>query len=83
MHTLRFGRKLSLPSTIARASRFGGSSIPRSFAVRRLMTNSNRVGCWTGRSDGFADRIACVGRLQLLAGQSRHRCRCGAYGPGG
>ena len=38
----------------ARASRFGGTSSPSVLAVLRLMTNSNLVGCWTGRSAGLA-----------------------------
>jgi hypothetical protein len=38
----------------ARASSVGGTSKPSVFAVFRLMTNSNFVGSWTGRSAGFA-----------------------------
>src|SRR5205807_257163 len=38
----------------ARASSVGGMVRPSVFAVLRLMTSSNLVGCWTGRSDGFA-----------------------------
>src|SRR5262249_19222961 len=38
----------------ARASNVGGRSIPSAFAVFRLMTSSNFVGCWTGRSAGLA-----------------------------
>src|SRR5262245_40223956 len=38
----------------ARASSVGGISRPRARAVLRLITNSNLVDCWTGRSDGFA-----------------------------
>jgi hypothetical protein len=38
----------------ARASSDGGTSRPRTLAVLRLMTNSNVVGNWTGRSAGFA-----------------------------
>src|SRR5262249_20785433 len=40
----------------ARASNVGGISRPRAFAVVRLMTRSNLVGCSTGRSPGFAPR---------------------------
>ena len=40
----------------ARASSVGGKSRPSGFAVLRLMTSSNLVGCWTGRSAGFAPR---------------------------
>jgi hypothetical protein len=32
----------------------GGIVKPSAFAVLRLMTSSNLVGCWTGRSAGFA-----------------------------
>src|SRR5262249_59707230 len=38
----------------ARASRVGGISRPRAFAVLRLMTSSNFVGCSTGKSAGLA-----------------------------
>src|SRR5258705_51434 len=38
----------------ARASKFGGISRPSAFAVFRLMTNSNVVGCITGRSAGLS-----------------------------
>jgi len=40
----------------ARVINVGGSVRPRTLAVVRLMTNSNVVGCWTGRSPGFAPR---------------------------
>jgi hypothetical protein len=36
----------------ASASRVGGKAIPRSLAVFKLMTNSNFVGCSTGRLAG-------------------------------
>src|SRR5262245_15392776 len=38
----------------ARASSVGGMSRLSAFAVLRLMTNSNLVGCWTGRSPGLS-----------------------------
>jgi hypothetical protein len=38
----------------ASASIVGGRSRPRAFAVLRLITNSNLVGCSTGRSAGLA-----------------------------
>src|SRR5262245_7460876 len=38
----------------ARASTAGGIVRPRAFAVFRLITNSNLVGCSMGRSAGFA-----------------------------
>ena len=38
----------------ARARIDGGTVSPSSFAVLRLTTSSNLVGCWTGRSAGLA-----------------------------
>src|ERR1019366_10168967 len=38
----------------ARAISVGGTVRPRAFAVLRLMTSSNLVGCWTGKSAGFS-----------------------------
>src|SRR6516225_2839814 len=38
----------------AMASTPGGIVSPRAFAALRLMTNSNLVGCNTGRSAGFS-----------------------------
>jgi len=38
----------------ARASSDGGTVRPSAFAVLRLTTISNRVGCWIGRSPGFS-----------------------------
>src|SRR5215510_9583082 len=43
-----------LISLFARASSSDGIVKPICFAVFRLMTNSNFVGCSTGRSEGFA-----------------------------
>src|SRR5262245_1311110 len=40
----------------ARAMRVGGTSRPSAFAVVRLMTRSNLVGCSTGISAAFAPR---------------------------
>src|SRR5262249_32424372 len=40
----------------ARARSVGGTSKPSAFAVIRLMTKSNLVGCSTGRSPGLAPR---------------------------
>src|SRR3974390_2481570 len=37
----------------ARASSVGGTSSPSSLPVLRLITSSNLVGSWTGRSAGF------------------------------
>src|SRR5262245_8102630 len=36
------------------ASSWGGTSRPRVLAVLMLMTNSNLVGCWTGKSAGLS-----------------------------
>src|SRR5262249_60226238 len=36
------------------ASSFSGMSSPSACAVLRLLTNSNLVGCWTGRSAGLS-----------------------------
>ena len=38
----------------ARASNVGGTMMPSTFAVRRLMTSSNLIGACTGRSAGFS-----------------------------
>src|SRR5262245_42298159 len=38
----------------ARASSVAGTSMPSALAVAKLMTNSNLVGCTTGRSAGLA-----------------------------
>ena len=38
----------------ARASSIGGTSRSSALAVLRLITSSNFVGCWTGRSPGFS-----------------------------
>jgi hypothetical protein len=38
----------------ARASSEGGTVMPSTFAVLRLMTSSNLVGTWTGSSVGFS-----------------------------
>jgi hypothetical protein len=41
-------------TSLARASSVGGTLSPIAFAVLRLITNSNLVGCSTGRSAGLA-----------------------------
>src|SRR5262245_15053893 len=41
-------------TSFARPNTDGGTVRPRAFAVFRLMTSSNLVGCSTGRSDGMA-----------------------------
>ena len=51
--TPRFTAPHSITSS-ARASSVGGTSRPRDFAVLRLMTSSNLVGCMTGSSAGLA-----------------------------
>src|SRR5262245_10115831 len=40
----------------ARASSVGGMRRPSALAVIRFTIRSNLVGCWTGRSAGFAPR---------------------------
>src|SRR5262245_66094013 len=37
----------------ARPSRIDGTSKPKALAALRLITNSNLVPCWTGKSAGF------------------------------
>src|SRR5215469_1540924 len=51
----------------ARATSNGGSSIPRVFAVFRLMLNSNLVGWKMGMSPGLAP-------LSILSAKSATRC---------
>ena len=43
----------SITSSVRASSEMGGSR-PSALAVLRLMTNSNLVACWTGRSPGFS-----------------------------
>jgi tetratricopeptide (TPR) repeat protein len=60
-HTIQHGNT-SLPkktvahstTSSARARIDGGTVRPSALAVWRLMTNSNVVGCWTGRSAGIS-----------------------------
>src|SRR5262249_21726087 len=40
-------------SSLANAGSRSGTSRPSAFAVFRLITSSNLVGCWTGRSDAL------------------------------
>ena len=50
-------RKLAPPHSITSSARpriDGGIVRPSALAVLRLMTSSNRVGCWIGRSAGLA-----------------------------
>src|SRR5262249_1708978 len=49
----------------ARASSVGDTSIPSAFAVARLMTKSNLVGCTTGKSAGLAPLSPCCSRAPL------------------
>jgi hypothetical protein len=60
----------------------------QSFAVLRLMTNSNLVGCSTGKSDGFspedpsdvdADLAVRVRHAGSIANQPRQLQRIGGY----
>ncbi len=39
---------------LAVATSDGAMVMPRAFAVFRLITRSNLVGCWTGRSPGLS-----------------------------
>src|SRR5499427_8779038 len=41
-------------TSLANASSRSGTLRPSTFAVFRLITSSNLVGCWTGRSDALA-----------------------------
>src|SRR6187401_1353250 len=50
----QFQRRHHSITSSARASSVGGTVTPNAFAVLRLMTNSNCVGCRTGISAGFA-----------------------------
>src|SRR5215467_11914783 len=43
----------------ASASSLSGIWRPSALAVLRLMTRSNLVGCWTGRSAGFSPLRIC------------------------
>src|SRR5262249_21456820 len=43
----------SITSSASASSR-SGTSMPSAFAVLRLITNSNFVDCWTGKSAGFS-----------------------------
>src|SRR5579864_4623323 len=49
----KFAPLHSITSSVS-ANRFGGGSTPIAFAVFRLITNSNLVGCCTGSSAGLA-----------------------------
>src|SRR6266700_1436484 len=52
---------LAIRSPRPRPSSVGGTSMPSALAVDRLMTSSNLVGCWTGKSAGLAPlRILCT-----------------------
>src|SRR5262249_32315837 len=43
----------SMTSSVRASNEMGGSR-PSALAVLRLMTSSNLVACWTGRSPGFS-----------------------------
>src|SRR5215471_5906554 len=59
----------------ARAMSVGGISSPSDFAVLRLITSWNLVGCSTGRSLGFAP-------LKILSRYTATRCCiAGTLGP--
>jgi hypothetical protein len=59
----------------ARASSVGGTSRPSAFAVVKLMTSSNLVGCSTGMSAGFAPRRT----LSTISAARRNKSR--KFGP--
>ena len=69
----------SLDHLVARASSVGGTSRPSALAVLRLITSSNFVGAWTGRSAGllaFEDAIDIRGRAPVAVhgiGPIRHQ----------
>jgi len=54
LHKLGHWPPLHSITSSARASRFGGTSMPSARAVSRLMTNSNLLDCTTGKSAGVA-----------------------------
>src|SRR6516165_5071724 len=51
---LRWRRASYSITSSASASSVGGTPRPKALAVLRLITNSNLVACWTGKSEGFA-----------------------------
>src|SRR5262249_38830825 len=53
-HMHRSKQHLHSITSSARVSNVGGTSRPSALAVLRLITNSNLVGCITGKSAGFA-----------------------------
>src|SRR5712671_134551 len=53
LHNRRHDADYSITSS-ARASSVGGRVKPSAFAVLRLTTSSNRIGCSIGRSAGLA-----------------------------
>ena len=56
LHNIITSRKVYSTTSSAATSSVCGIVRPSSFAVLRLMTNSNLVGCSTGRSLGLAPR---------------------------
>jgi Luciferase-like monooxygenase len=54
-HALQQKASYSITSS-ARASKEGGTVRPSALAVLRLITNSNLVGCSTGRSEGLVSQ---------------------------
>jgi hypothetical protein len=71
--------KLSSPNhsitSSARASKLGGTVRPSAFAVLRLMTKSNLVGCSTGMSAGL------VPRSTLSVKVAARRYKSGKFAP--
>jgi hypothetical protein len=68
----------------ARVSTVGGIVSPIAFAVLRLMTNSNVVGCSIGRSAGFAPFLTADGfdACQRNVPQACNRFDGSAHGHG-
>jgi hypothetical protein len=55
------------------ASSFGDNSMPKAFAVLRMRTNSNLVGCCTGRSPGCAPLSTLPARMKRGVGSLAHQ----------
>jgi hypothetical protein len=64
-------------TSLARESSVAGTSRPSAFAVLRLITNSNLVGCMTGRSSGenLMNRLALVFVIETSRAPRFHRDR--------
>ncbi len=56
---------------VGTSSSIGEMSSPKAFAVLRLITNSNLVGCCTGRSAGFAPLSIFCEPVRRIGGTDR------------